>query len=219
MTPAARWLLAGALGLGVPLADDARAQSDSPDGITIEAGVAALHTRSQGGAGSASLEGVGIALAARVERGYLVARVRYVDGTVTSSDAANPDRGVADAMVSVGVRVLDWLSVEAGPRTRAYSADARIQRWGFMDVRLSGERTIIDDRVAMDLALWRSVSGGFHESRVFDGASGGEVAVAFKLWRQPLWARLTYRIDRGTGADPVRSDTFEQLLLTARLSL
>lgn len=219
MTRATSFVLIGVLGAGVTLARDVRAQTTRLDGMTVEAGVAALRTRSQVDAAESDLDGVGVALAARVERGYLVARVRYVDGTLTSSDPATPDRGVADALVSVGVRVLDWLSIEAGPRTRAYSTDASTQRWGFVDVRLSGERVIVDDRVAMDLTLWRSVSGGFHESNVFDGAAGGDVGVAFKLWPQPLWARFAYRIDRGTGADPERRDTFEQLLVTARLGL
>lgn len=211
--------MTGFLALAASLATaPARAQDSLPGGAYLDGSVGAVRTRSAAGAGVEPRHGTVLALAAGVSRWSLVLEGRYAQASLTSDDPAITPRDLVEGELRFGVRLLPAVTVSAGPRARAYSSSSGTQRWVFWEARVAGNAPLIPSRLDAYAQLWGAVAGSTSLSNGFGSERGGEVGTRLAIPSTPLRLRIAYRIDRGRGTDPVRSDTVEQVLIAVRLS-
>lgn len=195
----------------------ARAQDRRQPTVYLDGAVAVGRVRSAAGTLVEPLHGTVLALAAGVSRWGLVLDGRYAEGSFTSDAAAVPARDLAEGEVQFGVRLLPALTVSAGPHARAYRTAAGTRRWVFWEARVAGQAALIPPLLDAYAQLWGAVAGSTSLSAGFGSERGGEVGARLGLPRTPLRLRIAYRIDRGSGTEPVRSDALEQIIFAVRL--
>src|SRR4029077_13045328 len=61
--------------------------------------------------------------------------VSYLQGALDPDGALGASRPLVEGTVLLGVRVLDWLTLETGPHARAYTLTAVTERWLFWELR------------------------------------------------------------------------------------
>src|SRR2546426_8897085 len=186
-----RRLVRFALVAAVIAAGEARAQTLRP---TVSASLVSARLRSQGqnpfiGAGPAFL-GQG-ALAIR----RLKLTVSYLQGTLDPDGALGASRPLVEGTVLLGVRALDWLTLETGPHARAYTLTGGTERWLFWELRACAATAFVGSTVRGYAELWRVVAANVNVPESFDHAQGGEAGMILRLGRSPLDARGGYRID------------------------
>jgi len=196
----------------------ARAQDRPLGGAYLDGAAAAGRIRSAAGTLVEPLHGTVLALTAGLSRWSLVLDARYAEGSFTSNDPAVPARDLTEGEVQFGVRLLPVVTVSAGPHARAYTTASGSQRWVFWEARVAGQTALIPSRLDVYAQLWGAVAGSTSLSNEFGSERGGEVGARLGLPGTPLRLRIAYRIDHGSGTEPVRSDTVEQILLAVRLS-
>ena len=180
-----------ALVAAVLAAGEARAQTLRP---TLSGSVVTTRVRSQStspfiGAGPAFL-GQG-ALAIR----RLKLTVSYLQGTLDPDGALGASRPLVEGTVLLGVRALDWLTLETGPHARAYTLTGGTERWLFWELRACAATAFVGSTVRGYAELWRVVAADVNVPESFDHAQGGQAGMILRLGRSPLDARVGYRID------------------------
>jgi hypothetical protein len=195
-----------------------RAQERLAGGAYVDGALASARTRSTAGTLTPSLHGPVFALSAGVSRWSLVLEGRYAQGGLTADDPAVPEQDLTEGEIQFGVRLLPALTVTAGPHARTYSSASGTQRWVFWEARVAGNVPLIPSRLDAHAQLWGAVVGSTSLSTAFGSERGGEVGARLSFPRFPVGLRIAYRIDHGSGINPARSDTMEQILLAVRLT-
>ena len=195
------------------------ARGQRPVQLFVEAGATAARVRSLVGTSVEPLDGVGMAVGAGFSTRGLLLEVRYAEGKLTSDDAAVERRDVADGEILLGVSPHRLVTLKAGPHARAYRSASGTWRWVFWEARVRGTAPIIPSRLDAYAELWGAMAGSTSLSNTFGGARGGEVGATLEIPRTALAARVAYRIDRGNGDNPTRSDTAEQMVFVVRARL
>src|SRR5438046_9261971 len=142
-----------ALVAAVLAAGEARAQMLSP---TVSASLISTRVRSQGqnpfiGAGPAFLGPGALAL------GRLKRTASYLQGTLNADGPFGASRPLVEGTLLLGVRALDWLTLETGPHARAYSLTASTERWLFWELRARAATAFVGSAVRGDAERWRRV--------------------------------------------------------------
>ncbi len=191
-----------------------------PVQLFVEAGASAARVRSDAGGTVEPLDGAAVAVAGGVSiRAVLLLEARYAEANLTSENAAVEQRDLAEGELLVGVRPHPLLTLKAGPHARAYRSASGTRRWVFWEARVRGTAPIIPSRLAASAELWAAVAGSTSLSNSFTSERGGEVGAQLEIPGAPLAVRVGYRIDRGRGDNPARTDTAEQVLFTVRFTL
>src|SRR6266850_2402951 len=165
------WLLPLAVAL---TAGEVRAQRLHPFG---GASLANTRLRSQGknpftGTGSTFLGEGALSI------GRLQLTVSYLQGTLDPDGTLGASRPLVEGTVLLGVRALDWLTLETGPHARAYTLTAGTERWLFWE-------------------LWRVVAADVNVPESFDHGQGCESGMIVRLARSPLEGPTDYRVEHG----------------------
>ena len=209
--------MAGLLALTVgAAAAPARAQNQ-PGATYLDGGIAAARTHSAAGTLTEPRHGALLAVAGGVLRRGLTLEGRYAQGSLTSDNPAVEERDLVEGELQFGVRLLPSIAVLVGPHARAYSSPSGTRRWVFWEARVAGTAPIIPSRLDTYAQVWSAVAGSTSLSRGFGSERGGEVGARLTFPRTPLGLRVAYRIDRGSGTDPVQSDALEQLVIAVRV--
>jgi len=195
----------------------ARAQQRAPAGAYVDGGVTYARTRSVAGTLAEPLHGPVVAVAAGVSRWSLLLEGRYAQGTLSSSDPAIEKRDLTEGELHFGVRLLPALTVSVGPHARAYHASSGTRRWVFWEGRIAGTTPLIPSRLDVYGQIWGAVAGSTSLSNSFGHERGGEVGARVTIPHTRLGLQIAYRIDRGTGSNPARSDMLEQIVFAARI--
>src|SRR2546430_290061 len=61
--------------------------------------------------------------------------VSYLQGTLNPDGGSAAGRDLVEGTVLLGVRALDWLTLEGGPHARAYTLAGSTQAWPFWGLR------------------------------------------------------------------------------------
>jgi len=186
-----RRLVRFALVAAVIAAGEARAQTLRP---TVSASLVSARLRSQGqnpfiGAGPAFLGQGALAL------GRLNLTASYLQGTLNPDGALGASRPLVEGTVLLGVRALDWLTLETGPHARAYSLTAGTERWLFWELRARAATAFVGSAVRGYAELWRVLGADVNVPESFDHGQGAEAGMILRLARAPLEGRVGYRIE------------------------
>jgi len=205
-----------ALVAAVLAAGEARAQMLRP---TVSASLISTRVRSQGqnpfiGAGPAFLGQGALAL------GRLKLTASYLQGTLNADGPFGASRPLVEGTVLLGVRALDWLTLETGPHARAYSLTAGTERWLFWELRARAATAFVGSAVRGYAELWRVLGADVNVPESFDHGQGGEAGMIIRLARGPLEGRVGYRIDHAVLVAPTyqRRETVDGLVIGVGLS-
>ncbi len=191
------------------VAGELRAQALRP---TLSASLVTTRVRSQSqnpfiGSGPAFL-GQG-ALALR----RLQLTVSYLQGTLDPDGALGASRPLVEGTVLLGVRALEWLTLETGPHARAYTLPGGTERWLFWELRARAGTAFVGSAVRGYAELWRVLAADVNVPESFDHAQGGEAGMILRLSRAPLEGRLGYRIDHAVLGGGTRKETVDGVLI------
>jgi hypothetical protein len=200
------WLLALAV---VLTAGGVRAQRLHPFG---GASLATTRLRSEGknpftGAGSTFLGQGALSV------GRLQLTASYLQGTLDPDGALGASRPLVEGTVLLGVRVLDWLTLETGPHARAYTLTTATERWLFWELRARASSAFVGSAVRGYAELWRVVAADVNVPESFDHAQGGEAGMIVRLARAPLEGRIGYRIDHAVLGGGTRRETVDGVVI------
>ena len=200
------WLLPLAVAL---TAGEVRAQRLHPFG---GASLATTRLRSQGknpftGAGSTFLGEGALSI------GRLQLTVSYLQGTLDPDGALGASRPLVEGTVLLGVRALDWLTLETGPHARAYTLPGGTERWLFWELRARAATAFVGSAVRGYAELWRVLAADVNVPESFDHASGGEAGMILRLSRAPLEGRLGYRVDHAVLVGGTRKETVDGVVI------
>ena len=207
----AGWLLPLAV---VLTAGEVRAQRLHPfGGVSL----ATTRLRSEGknpftGAGSTFLGQGALSV------GRLQLTASYLQGTLDPDGALGASRPLVEGTVLLGVRVLDWLTLETGPHARAYTLTAVTERWLFWELRARASSAFVGSAVRGYAELWRVVAADVNVPESFDHAQGGEAGMIVRLARSPLEGRVGYRIDHAVLGGGTRLETVDGVVIGIGLS-
>ncbi len=211
-TPLSRCL---ALAAGACLAPIA-GRAQQPVSLYFEGAVAAARVRSGAGTVLEPLDGAVFSVAGGASRSGVVLEGRYAQGRLTSESPTVEARDLVEGELRFGVRLHPAVTVTAGPHVRAYASSSGTRRWVFWEARIRGTAPIIPSRLDAYAELWGAVAGSTSLSTGFGSERGGEVGTRLEIPRTPLALRVAYRIDRGSGNNPTRSDMAEQIVVAVR---
>jgi hypothetical protein len=144
--------------------------------------------------------------------------VSYLQGTLNPHGGTAAARDLVEGTVRLGVRALDWLTLETGPHARAYTLAGSTQRWLFWELRARAAREFVGSTVRGYAELWRAISADANVPEPFDHAQGGEVGMVLRLARAPVTARIGYRIDHAVLGGGTRKETVDGVVIGVGLS-
>jgi len=198
-----------ALVAGVLAAGDLRAQTLRP---TLSASLVRARLRSEAPAadrfaGSAFL-GEGTLSLRRLQL-----TVSYLQGTLDPDGAVGASRDLVEGTVLLGVRPLEWLTLETGPHARAYTLPGGTQRWLFWELRARAATAFVGSTVRGYAELWRVVAADVNVPESFDHAQGGEAGMIVRLARAPLEGRVGYRLDHAVLGGGTRKETVDGVVI------
>ena len=200
------WLLPLAVAV---TAGEVRAQRLHPFG---GASLATTRLRSQGknpftGAGSTFLGEGALSI------GRLQLTVSYLQGTLDPDGALGASRPLVEGTVLLGVRALDWLTLETGPHARAYTLTAGTERWLFWELRARASSAFVGSAVRGYAELWRVVAADVNVPESFGHGQGGEAGMIVRLARAPFEGRVAYRIDHAVLGGGSRLETVDGVVI------
>jgi hypothetical protein len=135
---------------------------------------------------------------------------RYLQSTLSS---ATVSEDLVEGELAVGVRLVRWLSVRAGPRVRAHVTENGTERWVFWEGRVRGDARLFGPGVRSYVEGWTSFSGDVNLAQSFQRAGGIEGGLLVKLPVWELWAVLSYRFDRAALTGAAQVESTDQLML------
>lgn len=143
----------------------------------------------------------------------------YRQGWLAPDEGQAPDSRHLSARAAFGVRLLSWLAVEGGPlleRIGQPAGDQQLVRWRIGAVLGA---PLITDLATGYVSFAGSVAGTGVEGVAMPAPSGGgEIGIIVAPEGSPVWARLTYRLDR-EHLSFSRSRSVETVLVTLGVSV
>lgn len=196
-------------------AGEARAQALHPVG---SASFVTARVRSQVPAGIDQFTGSAFLGQGALAMGRFELSASYLQGTLNPDGGTATARDLVEGTVRLGVRALDWLTLEIGPHARAYTLSGGTQRWLFWELRARAAREFVGSTVRGYAELWRAISADANVPEPFDHAQGGEVGMVLRLARAPVTARIGYRIDHAVLGGGTRLETVDGVVIGIGLS-
>lgn len=196
-------------------AGEIRAQALRPVG---SASLVTARVRSQVPAGIDQFTGSAFLGQGTLAMGRVELSVSYLQGTLTHDGGTAAARDLVEGTVRLGVRALDWLTLETGPHARAYTLAASTQRWLFWELRARAATAFVGSAAQGYAELWRAVSADANVPEPFDHAQGGEVGMVLRLARAPLAVRVGYRIDHAVLGGGTRLETVDGVVIGVGLA-
>ena len=144
--------------------------------------------------------------------------VSYLQGTLNHDGGSAAGRDLVEGTLLLGVRALDWLTLEGGPHARAYTLAGSTQRWLFWELRARAATAFVGSAARGYVELWRAVVAHANVPEAFDHAQGGEVGMILRLARAPLSARVGYRIDHAVLGGGTRLETVDGVVIGVGLA-
>ncbi len=137
----------------------------------------------------------------------------YAQGTLEST--VGPQKwDFAEGEALIGFRPVPWLAVRTGPHVRSNITAQGTERWFFWEGRLVAEATVLAPALRSYLEITRVLVADVNVQDQFDNGTGIEAGFELASWDLPLWARLAYRLERGSLAGGSRLETVEQLIIS-----
>lgn len=170
-----------------------------------------VRARSRVGAADELATGAVIGGEAGLRLGRVTVDLAYLQGTLSPDTGSAESRDYVEGDAFLSVMTVPGVVVSVGPHARAYITTTGTQRWLFWTARLRGERALIGSAVGGFLELWTAWSADVNVSERFGHATGGVVGMQVRIPRSPVYARLTYGIERAAMGDGARLETVEGL--------
>jgi len=196
-------------------AGEVRAQALHPVG---SASLVTARVRSQVPAGIDQFTGSAFLGQGALALGRVELSVSYLQGTLNPDGGTAAARDLVEGTVRLGVRALDWLTLETGPHARAYTLVGSTQRWLFWELRARAAREFVGSTVRGYAELWRAISADANVPEPFDHAQGGEVGMVLRLARAPVTGRIGYRIDHAVLGGGTRRETVDGVVIGVGLA-
>jgi len=196
-------------------AGELRAQALRPMG---SASLVTARVRSEVPAGIEQFTGSAFLGEGALAMGRVALSISYLQGSLNHDGGTAAARDLVEGTVRLGVRALDWLTLEAGPHGRAYTLAGSTQRWLFWELRVRAARPFIGSAVQGYAELWRAVAADANVPEPFDHAQGGEAGMIVRLARAPFEGRLGYRIDHAVLGGGTRLETVDGVVIGVGLS-
>jgi hypothetical protein len=143
-------------------------------------------------------------------------RLSYRQGSLAAAGGGN-QRKLVEGAALLGVRIVPWLKVEAGPRVRAYVTSAGTERWVFWDGQIEASARVIRGAGWAYLRVGRTL-GGDLPGLTLDRGQGAQGGLDLRLGHSPLWARLGYWIHHTRIGGGQREETVQGMWAGAMLA-
>jgi hypothetical protein len=196
-------------------AGEVRAQGLRPVG---SASLVTARVRSQVPAGIDQFTGSAFLGQGALAIGRVELSVSYLQGTLNRDGGTGAGRDLVEGTVRLGVRALDWLTLETGPHARAYTLVGSTQRWLFWELRARAATAFVGSAAQGYAELWRALSADANVPEPFDHAQGGEAGMIVRLARAPFEARVAYRIDHAVLGGGTRLETVDGVVIGVGLA-
>ena len=187
-----------------------RAQALHPTG---SASLVTARVRSEVPAGIDQFTGSAFLGQGAIAIGRVELSASYLQGTLNHEGGSVAGRDLVEGTVLLGVRALQWLTLEGGPHARAYTLVGSTQRWLFWELRARAATTFVGSAAQGYAELWRAVAADANVPEPFDHAQGGEVGMILRMARAPLSARVGYRIDHAVLGGGTRVETVDGVVI------
>jgi hypothetical protein len=193
MPPALHAQLANVVSLGAG-GSAARLQVDASGTTTLLSGITAFGSGRLGGR-RFGLEGA------------------YRQGSLTPDAGTGAAQDIVELRVLATARPLAWLQAGVGPHLRAYVVPGSTSRWVFIEGRVRAEGFVLSEVLRTHVELWAALSAKSN-SGGSGSARGGEAGLTVRMPRSPVWARISYAIDRAAQSASGRVETLEDISLS-----
>src|SRR2546422_651229 len=152
-------------------AGELRAQALHPVG---SASLVTARVRSQVPAGIDQFTGSAFLGQGALAMGRVELSVSYLQGTLNRDGGAAAARDLVEGTVRLGVRALDWLTLETGPHARAYTLAGSTQRWLFWELRARAATAVVGSAGRGEAGRWGAPpAGGERPGAAAHDAGGG----------------------------------------------
>jgi hypothetical protein len=131
----------------------------------------------------------------------------YRQGTLSAS-GTNDQRDLVEGQAMLGLRLVRWFKIEAGPRLRAYVTPAGTERWVFWEGRVQAAARVIRPAGWAYLRVGRVLTADL-PGLVLDEGVGAEGALELQLPGTPVWGRLGYWMHRASIIGGQRVETMQ----------
>jgi hypothetical protein len=185
--------------------------------LSLDAGVFRLHFRSAASGVGETLSGLAAVGRARFFVGSVSLETSYSQGHLVADTGTAIARDMVDGSAFLAVRPLSWLALKAGPHLRAYVAPGSTERWVMWEAHAHVDGSIIPGMLDANVEGWMAVGSAVNVDPGARGARGGQAGLILRLWRSPLWARLTYVVDQAKLKNDARTETVEAVLFAVGL--
>ncbi len=185
----------------------------------LGAGLGGASIRLRAGDSTAARSFAGMAVGGRLRIGSRAAALEasYLQGTLDPDTGTAPPRELVDGSLLVALSPLRWLTLKGGPHLRAWVFGGGTQRWVWWEAHARADGSLVDERLRAHVEMWTALSGEVNVPAGAGAAMGGEAGLTVRLARVPVWARLTYAIDRARFAGSDASEMMETLRVSLML--
>lgn len=142
--------------------------------------------------------------------------VVYRQGTLNPPDGGE-GRELVEGQAMLGVRFVRWVTLEAGPRVRAYVTPAGTERWVLWEGHIEAAARVIRPNAWAYLWVERVLGADIPGSTALDEGQGAEAGLTARLGSAPLWGRLAYWIHQASTGGAQRVETIQGV--SARLTV
>jgi hypothetical protein len=184
-----------------------------------DGGLSRLTFHATGRNGSETLQGIAAGLEGRMLVGRVWLKALYAQGRLSSDGATAAPRDLVDGTLLVAAQPWSWLTVEAGPRLRAYVAPGVNERWTMWVLDARAPSPVIFGTVRGYAGLWLALASSVNTSQGSGGARGGEIGITFQLPFRRLRGRLAYLVDQAKMKGGTRNEMLESVAFSVGLGI
>jgi hypothetical protein len=182
--------------------------------LSLGGGGASARLRAATPGAAGTLSGITAFGTGRISLRRFALQGEYRQGSLTPDSGTGTGQDLVEARLLAAMRPLPWLQIAAGPHLRAYVVPGSTERWVFLEGRVRAEGAVIGEMVVTHLEMWTAFSSKVNVPGGASAARGGEVGLTVRFPRSPIWARLTYAIDRAALTGNARVETLEDVAIS-----
>lgn len=168
--------------------------------------------RLQSGPAPVEIRGTAISGSARLSLWRIELETGYLEGKLRPNAGLTGSRDLVEGRLMLGVRPFPWLVMKVGPHARGYIRGGFTEQWIQWEARGRVEGSLATRHIRTHLELWRAMDGSVtNGAGAFGTGHGGEAGLGIRFPTAPVWACLTYTVERSGIASGLSLDTMERL--------
>ena len=173
---------------------------------SFDLGLARSWEETEMGATLVSRSGLLLEGAGRLSVSVLALDAVYRQGSLSAAGGGD-QRDVVEGQIALGLQLVPWLAVQAGPRLRAYVTPAGTERWVFWEGNVRASARVIRPDGWAYLRVGRVLTANL-PGLTWDGGQGAEGGLKLRLVG-PLWGSVSYWIHRAATGGGQRVETIQ----------